>query len=72
MKRIILIALIAAHNVAFADDVIVRVGDCPVGYRTSGAYCISTKRDKREAVVRVGSCPVGYRTSGNYCIKLDK
>ena len=75
MKRILLPALFAAHGVTFAQDVIVRVGDCPVGYRTSSSYCISLDderdEDSDETVVRVGDCPVGYRTSGSYCIKLD-
>ena len=72
MKHTVLFILFAAHSVTFAQDVIVRVGDCPVGYRTSGAYCISLDDDSDDTIVRVGDCPVGYRTSGNYCIELDQ
>lgn len=52
-------------------EVLPKVGSCPVGYRTSGAYCIPIENTK-EVVVKIKSCPVGYRTSGNYCIKLKK
>ena len=45
---------------------------CPVGYRTSGAYCVPLSSSSPAAIARVGSCPVGYRTSGNYCVALGK
>lgn len=57
----------------FADDEqepIPKVGSCPVGYRTSGNYCIPLKSTDKEVVIKLESCPSGYRTSGHYCIKL--
>lgn len=58
---------------ASADDEkkpIPKVGSCPVGYRTSGGYCIPLDNTNKEVVIKLKSCPPGYRTSGNYCIKL--
>ncbi|MCF8004882.1 MAG: hypothetical protein K9L32_11905 [Chromatiaceae bacterium] len=48
-----------------------KVGSCPVGYRTSGGYCIPLESTDKEVIIKLESCPSGYRTSGNYCIKLD-
>lgn len=48
-----------------------KVGSCPVGYRTSGDYCIPLRSTDEEVIIKLESCPPGYRTSGNYCIKLD-
>ncbi|WP_201217406.1 hypothetical protein [Halochromatium roseum] len=47
-----------------------KVGSCPVGYRTSGHYCIPLESSDKEIIIKLESCPSGYRTSGNYCIKL--
>jgi hypothetical protein len=55
-----------------ATEIIERVGSCPIGYRTSGGYCIQIEDEDEEVVVKQRSCPRGYRTSGNYCIKLEK
>jgi hypothetical protein len=58
---------------ALADDdqeTIPKVGSCPVGYRTSGNYCIPLQSTDKEVIIKLESCPSGYRTSGNYCIKL--
>ncbi len=60
---------------ALADDAdqqpIPKVGRCPVGYRTSGSYCIPLQSSDKEVIIKLESCPSGYRTSGNYCIKLN-
>lgn len=47
-----------------------RVGACPLGYYTSGSYCVpSTGRNTRGAIEKVGgSCPLGFTTSGAYCL----
>ena len=72
MKSLIL-SLVLIPTLASATDVIPKVGSCPVGYRTSGSYCIKLKNAKeKEIVIKSTSCPVGYRTSKNYCIKLSK
>ena len=66
------LALLLVSVLAVADDEILpKVGSCPVGYRTSGNYCIPIQNTK-EVVVKMDSCPIGYRTSGNYCIKVEK
>jgi hypothetical protein len=43
-----------------------KVGPCPLGYITSGNYCVPL-RDSSNAVMKDGNCPVGYFTNGNYC-----
>ena len=43
-----------------------KVGSCPLGYITSGSYCVPL-RDASNAVVKDGGCPIGYFTNGNYC-----
>ena len=66
----ILLAAIAGPLFA-ASEPVVKVDNCPVGYRTSGGYCIPIDDNADEVVPKVRSCPVGYRTSGGYCIKLE-
>ena len=44
-----------------------KVGACPSGYSTSGAYCLAGA-GARHAVPKTGSCPSGYSTSGDYCL----
>jgi uncharacterized membrane protein len=44
-----------------------KVGACPSGYGTSGAYCLASA-GARHAVPKTGSCPSGYSTSGDYCL----
>ncbi len=66
--------LMTTPPLALADDdqqPIPKVGSCPVGYRTSGDYCIPLESTDKEVIIKLESCPPGYRTSGNYCIKLD-
>jgi hypothetical protein len=45
-----------------------KVGDCPIGYRTTGDFCTPNSSSSRYAVSKVGSCPSGYGTSGAYCL----
>ncbi len=55
---------------AIADPVpqpLAKIGACPSGYTTSGAYC-APGAQARFAVPKVGSCPSGYSTSGAYCL----
>lgn len=47
-----------------------KVGPCPLGYTTSGRYCVpSASGTARGAIEKTGSaCPLGFYTSGQYCI----
>ena len=56
----------AAHAEPAAAPV-PKVGACPSGYSTSGAYCLAGA-GARHAVPKTGSCPSGYSTSGDYCL----
>ena len=48
-----------------------KVGSCPLGYYSSGSYCVPSERaGSREAIQKSGStCPLGWYSSGNYCMK---
>ena len=46
---------------------VAKVGSCPSGYVTSGAFC-NPSGNARPAMAKVGSCPSGYVTSGAYCV----
>lgn len=50
-----------------APQPVVKLGTCPSGYRTSGAYCLPGT-NARFALEKRGSCPSGYTTSGAYCL----
>ncbi len=45
-------------------------GGCPIGYFSSGAYCMPSKSgNTRGAIEKSGSsCPIGFYSSGNYCV----
>lgn len=47
-----------------------KVGGCPVGYYSSGSYCVpSNGGNTRGAIERSGnSCPLGFYSSGSYCV----
>ena len=47
-----------------------KVGGCPMGYYTSGSYCVPSKGgNSRGAIEKVGNgCPIGFYASGNYCL----
>lgn len=70
----ILMLLVPTAALADQDKTpIPKVGHCPVGYRTSGEYCVPLKRsDSGDSgvIIKLKHCPKGYRTSGNYCVKL--
>ena len=45
-------------------------GGCPLGFYSSGNYCLSSPSNDREAIQKTGkSCPLGWYSSGNYCAK---
>jgi hypothetical protein len=47
-----------------------RSGGCPLGYYSSGSYCVPSKSSNtRGAIEKSGnSCPLGFYSSGNYCL----
>lgn len=47
---------------------ILKSGSCPVGYYTSGNYCVPSGKQSHFAIPNRGSCPAGYYNSGDYCI----
>ena len=51
---------------------VVKVGTCPVGWYTSGAYCIPARTQPStrppEAIQKVGTCPLGWSTQSSYCV----
>ena len=49
---------------------LVKVGACPSGYRTSGAYCAPLDDRAPDAIVKTGSCPSSWMQSGAYCIRI--
>ena len=47
-----------------------KVGGCPLGYFSSGAYCVPSKGGKTRGAIEKtgGSCPLGFYSSGSYCL----
>jgi len=47
-----------------------KVGGCPLGYYSSGNYCMPNKGgNTRGALEKSGnSCPLGFYSSGRYCV----
>lgn len=47
-----------------------KLGFCPIGYQSSGAYCVpNASGSSRGAIEKVGnSCPIGFSSSGRYCL----
>lgn len=47
-----------------------RVGGCPLGYYSSGSYCVPSRSTNREAIEKEGSyCPLGWYSSSGYCVR---
>jgi hypothetical protein len=43
---------------------------CPLGYYSSGRYCVSSPSNNRQAIPKQGSsCPLGWFGSGGYCVQ---
>ena len=43
---------------------------CPLGYYSSGRYCVSSPSNNRQAIPKQGSsCPLGWFSSGSYCVQ---
>ncbi|MCP9943484.1 hypothetical protein KBY70_13930 [Cyanobium sp. ATX 6E8] len=75
MRKTLLIAagvLVSAGAVLAQQPVqpLPKVGGCPLGYYSSGSYCVPSKSSNtRGAIEKTGSsCPLGFYASGNYCL----
>ncbi|NDG03238.1 MAG: hypothetical protein EB119_08635, partial [Synechococcaceae bacterium WBB_34_004] len=45
-------------------------GSCPLGFYSSGNYCVSSPSNNRQVIQKTGNtCPLGWSSSGNYCQK---
>jgi len=73
--RVFLPALMVAASVsaAIAQQPVrplPKVGGCPLGYYSSGSYCVPFKNDTtRGALEKTGTgCPLGFYSSGNSCV----
>jgi hypothetical protein len=47
-----------------------KVGGCPLGYYSSGGYCVPSKSGNTRGAIEKsgGTCPLGFYSSGNYCV----
>lgn len=51
-------------------DPLPRVETCPLGYYSSGAYCVPASGSNQRAIEKQGSfCPLGWYSSMGYCVK---
>ena len=62
-----LTAWVAPLKPAYAVEPIIKQGPCPMGYSTSGNYCVPG-RNADPAVPKIGPCPAGYYSAGSYCL----
>jgi hypothetical protein len=47
-----------------------KVGVCPLGYYSSGSYCVPGRGTTKEAIEKQGSfCPLGWYSSSEYCVR---
>lgn len=72
MKTILILALLPAASLAQSMPV-PRVGNgCPLGFYSSGGYCMPSASNKNQWAVPKNnqqSCPLGSYVSGSYCVK---
>jgi len=47
-----------------------RLGSCPLGYYSSGSYCVPSRSTNREAIEKEGNyCPLGWYSASGYCVR---
>jgi hypothetical protein len=78
MKPVLPLGMLAVVSVVATSNALAqqpvrplpKVGGCPVGYYSSGDYCVPSKSgNSRGAIEKVGNgCPIGFYASGNYCL----
>ena len=72
-KALLLAASFLLSSAAWAQQPVrplPKVGGCPLGYYSSGSYCVPSKNaNTRGAIEKSGAgCPLGFYSSGNYCL----
>jgi hypothetical protein len=58
-----------AATLLVLQNPIQRVGTCPLGWYSSGGYCVPTSQQSKPAIQKYDSCPLGWYSTGNYCAK---
>lgn len=48
---------------------VIKAGPCPLGWYTSGNYCVPASQSSRPAIQKAGACPLGWSTSSSYCVR---
>jgi hypothetical protein len=47
-----------------------KLGSCPLGYYSSGSYCVPSRSTNREAIEKEGNyCPLGWYSASGYCVR---
>ena len=46
---------------------VVKVGTCPLGWYTSGSYCIPARATSPAIIPKQQTCPLDWSTAGKYC-----
>lgn len=49
---------------------VIKTGTCPLGWYSSGSYCVPASHSSPPAIQKAGTCPLGWSTSSQaYCVK---
>ena len=49
---------------------VIKTESCPLGWYSTGSYCVPASHSSQPAIQKSGICPLGWSTSsGAYCVK---